>query len=571
MGIRQLQTYMQKHVPNGYIDYSIMDECKQYFKKHYEKPIIVVDLMGLVSLVLENPIFSLCGGRHNIYMVYYDNLMHNLSLYCELVFFLDGPVQMQKFDTWVNRQNDRYKNCIQIIDFIYERNLTLNEIVNCVRPASLTTHLSVIKHIAKKYGQIYTTVTKECDAEIARYACLNPRVIAVLADDSDFLIFTGNWKYLSIKQLDHNTLITKEYNRRALREHLQLNDLELVILSTLGGNDLIKFEEVEKLHMKLVGKRNLCQFRFPALAQMIKNDLPKRHWDLIITIARIIFQNTHSSILQRIHESLDMFNLNFAVKEPMDPLLKFCRDNHYDFFYSILNKMKKNFTLLYYDLRIKELPNLYKITTLLFRKQIGIILKNDVNAKGMKYPIGAKTSHYNSYDTYFVEPIFPPKEIPPLLELLQRQKYPAHDRLRFELLKWTLGNNKKMKNFDLETIPQNYFLDILVLIFLVQNKLIESIEADLILLTIKHVNINTVPEDLQLPEYLDPRTFHVSFLFTKIYGMVHRSLEVTGLKMLKKVINFDGLLFHNLYQKYLVKPFKVSQLLNDLNEYCLYR
>jgi len=30
MGIRQLQTFMQKYVPNGYIDVSLHEECERF-------------------------------------------------------------------------------------------------------------------------------------------------------------------------------------------------------------------------------------------------------------------------------------------------------------------------------------------------------------------------------------------------------------------------------------------------------------------------------------------------------------------------------------------------------------
>jgi hypothetical protein len=443
---------------------------------------------------------------------------------------LDGPVVNQKFETWVKRQNDRYADCIKILDMINDE-LPLSEIINRQQPASITTHLSVIKHIAKRHGQIITTVTKECDTEIARYASLNQRVIAVLADDTDFLIFPGAWKYFSLRNMDIDSLMTKEYSRDVLRTHLQLTDFQLVIFATLSGNDVIKFEEVEQFHKSLIGPRNSYQHRFTAISRYIQEVLPSDRQQFVLTIASHVFDNTGAKMLNRIEESLEMFNINFEIHEPTDPLLKLCRELHYDFTYSVLMKMRKNFTLTYYDWRVSY-PNIHEIKMNQFRKQIGILLKHG-SQPSLSFEIAAKVSHQDVYRKHHVEPIYPPQNLPPLIELLQRELFPAHDSLRFELLKWTISDHEKFRAFDLERIPLEYFQDILVLTYLVLNKLIEPIEADIILLSVKHVNINAVPENLQYPEHLNPRAFKIAFLFTKFHSMIHRSLECTGLKKLK--------------------------------------
>lgn len=44
MGIRQLQTFIQKHVPNGYVDVSLHDECEQ-FSRSINNSIIVCDCL----------------------------------------------------------------------------------------------------------------------------------------------------------------------------------------------------------------------------------------------------------------------------------------------------------------------------------------------------------------------------------------------------------------------------------------------------------------------------------------------------------------------------------------------
>jgi len=112
---------------------------------------------------------------------------------------------------------------------------------------------------------------------------------------------------------------------------------------------------------------------------------------------------------------------------------------------------------------------------------------------------------------------------------MDRINYPEHDDLRFKLLKWLICE-KKINEINFESIPQTIFLDILALIYMVNEGFIDVIEADIILLSIKHVEDDNVPEVLDIPESLHPRAFYVSLLFSYCHYYVTRCLEVTGLK-----------------------------------------
>jgi hypothetical protein len=207
--------------------------------------------------------------------------------------------------------------------------------------------------------------------------------------------------------------------------------------------------------------------------------------------------------------------------------LQFCRESYFDFSFSTLQQLPKNFTLHYYDLRLKDCPNLFTVASELFRKQIGILLQHK-NEK-ICYEICTKKKHSESYQQFRVDPIYPNERVPPLLEFLTRDDHPEHDNLRFKLLKWMI-DEQKLKSHDLSTIPTNYFLDILVLVWLTRNDFITTIEADLILLAIKHVELDLLPQNLEAPPIVHPRAFRVSFLFTKFHMTLERSLEVIGLK-----------------------------------------
>lgn len=114
------------------------------------------------------------------------------------------------------------------------------------------------------------------------------------------------------------------------------------------------------------------------------------------------------------------------------------------------------------------------------------------------------------------------------MELLDREAHPEHDNLRFDLLKWMISE-EKLKSCDLRELPGNYLHNILVLVFLTSNEFITTNEADLILLTIKHVEEKSIPKDIFKPEVVDSRAFRVSFMFNMFHNMISDTMEVVGL------------------------------------------
>lgn len=172
----------------------------------------------------------------------------------------------------------------------------------------ITTQVDLMEDVARKYGKLIITFTRECDSEIARFCYKNTNVLAVIANDTDFLIFAGHWRYFSLKDMDISnmaTLDTIEFNRNALRLHLNLNDQELQILSTLNGNDIIKYDQVkETFHTQLHPfKHKFADLRFPWLAEHARN-LSSNPKKLIENIQKLL----QCVSADKIKESFEMYN-----------------------------------------------------------------------------------------------------------------------------------------------------------------------------------------------------------------------------------------------------------------------
>lgn len=487
------------------------------------KPILVIDLFALLDLFSRNAAELLCGGRYTKYQEYYDHLFKGLSEHADLVFFEDGTLMHQKLDVWKERQNNKYSNCIEVMESIY-KGVPLNIIVT-VNPHNIpktTMHRTIIEETAKKYGKLIKSELKDCDTEIGRFAVNNQRVLAVLADDTDFLIFPGKWRYFSVRSMNVCTYETMEYSRVALRRFLNLTDDQLIILSSINGNDIVKFDEVMPFHEALIGfKHKFCNVRFPALADFIRRSSLEE-------LVRQLSYHVAPKCLKQFPESVDMYQLNYKHADENDPLLKFLRTKDYFFILEVLKRSLQTFTTCYFDMRYDCFKNYFGAYSMLLRKQIGIVMHN--NRNGNYYELVTKSAHGSAYQKNDLTPIYPNISLPSLIEWIDRDNYPQHNPYRFGLLMWTVSD-KPYKN--LHEIPSCYLLDILVLTFLSENGFITIEEADLVLLSLFAVATNMIPDHhITPPSILNPRAFHIAFLFTKFHFFIEHSLEVTGLKNL---------------------------------------
>ena len=274
--------------------------------------------MGLNSILNRNKIEILCGGRRNMYEVMLDDLFLKLKeAGAELVFFGDGAVPTVKYDTYCERQNAKYMDSLTLHDFIYD-GCSIREILGKdeSRRGELISQMSfeeTLEKSARKHGTLTTTFNVECDTEMAEYASRTPAVLAILADDTDFLIYAGNWRYFSIRNLDCDTLMTKEYSRLALRKLLLLTNKQLIVFSTLSGNDVLKYDDVKQFHRRINYQNT--NHKFVNIANFIINSLPTKYDDVIYEIGKQVLYDTSDEALNHIHKSLSFYSIVNIIKK----------------------------------------------------------------------------------------------------------------------------------------------------------------------------------------------------------------------------------------------------------------
>ena len=324
--------------------------------------------MSFVSALSSNKTEILCGGRHQNYSEVLDKLFAGISsLNVDLVFFLDGAIQDTKFGTWAKRQNMKYDLNLEIMDQIYDE-LPLRDVVRKYGSLVYTnTLLSAIEASCKKFGQLHYAVDQECDFEIAQYSYENPRVLAVFSNDTDFLIFPGNFRYFSTKDLNFSSLKTKEFDRKVLHNHLGLTNFQRAIFATIAGNDIVPFRDLQNFHMNFgfTNKR-----KFPGIANYIKFNFSNMEILTLVVnfIAKEIYGNAYEKFAHKIGNSIKSYQVEKCEKIPENPTRIFLRQHHV-FTYNILNELPVNFSLVFVDLRQNDWPTYHDLIVPMF--QIG--------------------------------------------------------------------------------------------------------------------------------------------------------------------------------------------------------
>lgn len=290
-----------------------------FFRKFKRKPEIVIDLLGILRVITtfdpdKNEVDEdlskfelLCGGRFLKYQKNCEIFFKKLSNIAKLVFFEDGTVKSEKSSLYIKNSNEKYDEMIKVFDMIDEGLKTCEIIEGIADFPLVTTHLMMVEEIAKKYGKLVITRTRERETEIAKYATEN-RSFAVLAENSNFLIFKDRWRYFSAKELKISDLSTKEYKKDALWKFLGLDNFYKMAM--FAGNDHIDYENVRNFHELITFGQTKSKYRFPAIAEFVQDEMNNQTAkEVIDTLVKKAFEkkNTRNGRF-KVKKSIDMYH-----------------------------------------------------------------------------------------------------------------------------------------------------------------------------------------------------------------------------------------------------------------------
>lgn len=371
--------------------------------------------MGLLILTarddLQQDIF--CGGRHHQYFSMFDRFFTDLKVNgAELIFFCDLSVQNTKVDVWLSRRKGEYNEMMKVFDQI-NQGIPLQKIVDSRHPndtLKTMTAMNSLTTVARKYGEFQFSTEHECDLELAQFA-RDKKALAVIANDTDFLIFEGNWFNWSAKDIDLNNLTTVEYSRDALYEQLALSHQQMALWATLMGNDYTGkfYDNLSAFHRSLGNFR----YKFKNVANYVRRleQLPRNLSPATIAnISRKVFGDQDSvETRQAIVDGIKSYNLDFVKNELTDPLLRrLAQYSGGSSVYSTLVSTTKSLTLTFYDMRCVDITRTYtEVMAEVEGKIVGAVWQHK-NDPSLTYSLLAKWSHQDIWRSTTNKPMYPP-------------------------------------------------------------------------------------------------------------------------------------------------------------------
>lgn len=328
------------------------------------------------------------GGRQHIYLQKFEQFLIRLrTAGAALAFFCDGQLQSNKNDEWCRRRDFEFKSTQALISD-ESRPGQANRRFGC--KAFVKSLLKLVED--KHYGKVKISTQVDCDAAIAQYAVEN-NALAVVANDSDFLIFEGNFQWWEADSMDMEKMKAKCFQRQKLRQMLSLTNEQMKYFATIAGND----------HTKQIVRKH-CDFI--EVAEFCRSINSKQCDDLIHSEIRK-FMRIGQDNMKFIASSIRSYDINFTVENTCSQMDVYCSSNV--LLYSFRNQAVFQYEVNFLDFDPRNnnnVPMFLDVLLKVFRKLGGILLKGTSHRNPM-LKVVSKYSHLEKYMLKEHQPIYP--------------------------------------------------------------------------------------------------------------------------------------------------------------------
>lgn len=272
--------------------------------------------------------------------------------------------------------------------------------------------------IAREYGEIHTNYFRH-NQEMAQYLQQHDdSVLAIITNDTDFMVFDGNYQFWRANDIDMNGMSVFGYCRKKLREHLQLDTPQLELLSALSGSMYLPCNVL----LDFYGKIGVCSCvdgrHIPPLAYYIQQKTQSVSTGLIMEeIASDIFGKKYTiHDVNAIENGLIQYNLNFKLCTPKE--LDFCKNQNMFAYKLLTDDVYLIKDISYIDFRKDKSKNYANLIIPLLRKVQGILDANERPRPKFR-AICMKHAHDEPFKVSN-EPIdYPPSEFFPSFEAVK--------------------------------------------------------------------------------------------------------------------------------------------------------
>lgn len=165
-----------------------------------------------------------------------------------VVFFFDGISPESQRATWRQRRQKKVDNVVKIFENLNNNSAVQAKYLEGMLPSLVAaTGSFVAKYICG--CDVHISVS-DCDVEMAHFAWKED-CFAILSQDTDFVILQGARHFLTVQELNLETMTTYAYSREGLLKFLGLEPQQLCLLASLLGNNIIPFSKLKNFHNRL--------------------------------------------------------------------------------------------------------------------------------------------------------------------------------------------------------------------------------------------------------------------------------------------------------------------------------
>uniref|UniRef100_A0A336LQ01 CSON000626 protein n=1 Tax=Culicoides sonorensis TaxID=179676 RepID=A0A336LQ01_CULSO len=549
MGLKEIASAMhdRSQIPHGISYIDIIKDIKKFKNSNSNKrPIIVLNFPSLVYVTNASIVEILKGRCWKTILEEIKGFLDNLMAEdMQLVFFSEGYFVPRNQETWLANKTKQYWKECELIEEI-ESNADITKDKSHYQASAFTVYRDYLEQNLKSYGKWIKTFDSDVTFEMGCYAKEN-NVFAVMSDDTEFLIYEGNYRLWSVRKINFKDMTTKEFNKFNLRKALQLFPEHMPLFATLCGNDFNSDEKLKQFHNSFPEKTKIkCIAKY---VTKVKNrnedeDLEKisKRCGLTEEEIKLSYEKYDLNKLKKIN---DMNETQFMQK---------LRSNGFTLLYSILKQKPLRLGPYYEDVRKPILSvNQMDLCIWLHRCLLGVIFKEKQDFD-LKCPLYTIKDHEKGYELVSEIPEYPKFDIPSFENLIF-DKSCDYQTVHFNLLKWVLKSNELDTNILLK-FQDVYVPVLLTLNFLVQEAQLSIDDTDVLLISIYDTISDRVPKidgtfqtahDLLKIDFLP---FQLFYYFIRIQSLIIRFLSTIGLEKWKKYPDLNGVYFHHLYKKW---------------------
>lgn len=392
-----------------------------FFSEHNNQtPTIVIDVKELSHLIVQrDEVGIFCGGRHLQYNRLFRQFLDRLQdTGAQLIFFACGNKLNDHPDIFIPKREKEYIDYMRILEKI-DRGVPIRKLLdqknalNSCKRATLSVEYNVMR-MCRRYGKLYYNYFCH-NQEMARFAYRHQdEIIAIISNDTDFLIFEGDWQFWLCNDIDMMALTTNRFCRQTLRAHLQLSTEELKLLAALSGTNYLP-TKLSILRTFYESLEHACgRFaKIPDLANYIRklnhSTTTGNDFDFGKIATDVFGANYTSEEENCIKNGISIYNLDFYVSLSGSEFLTQVRYKNCFIYKLLTNEVYNIRDIWFIDYRHEESAAVTyaELVVEIIKKLYGILLKQE-NKLDLKRKICVKYKDEEPFRVREESPLYPP-------------------------------------------------------------------------------------------------------------------------------------------------------------------